>query len=85
MIYKVESEHLTKIKVDVKSSLIEYLDYSQQTYILSVKFKHGKYKGKVKHYEEILPFQFFELLQAPSVGKALLKLLDSLKENREYT
>ncbi len=85
MNFEINADHLKTITVEVKSSLIQYLSYSYGDYSLSVKYKYGKHKGQVRTYQEVSPAQFFELLGADSVGKALLKLIQKLKSVREYS
>lgn len=85
MTFQVETERLKKIRVEVKSSLIDFLEYSKQDYLLTVKFKQGKYKGKVRRYEEVAPEDFFSILSAESVGHAVIDLIDSLKSTRSYS
>jgi len=85
MIVNIETDVLRKITVEVKSSLIDYLEYSKDNCLLKVKFKHGKHKGKIRSYEEVSPEQFFNILTAESVGKALIKLLESLPSTGYYS
>ena len=84
MLYNLESDNIQRIKVEVNSSLVDFLEYSHPTLELRVRFAHGKHKGKVRTYEEIVPQQFYALLQAPSVGKALIHLLEEHRSNKEY-
>ena len=79
MTAKFDTSKLKKIKVDVTSSIIEYLEYSYNEYVLNIKFKRGRHRGKVRSYDETTPQESFELLNEPSVGKAVLKMLDARK------
>ena len=84
MQYNIESDNIERIRVEVNSSLIDFLEYSRKSLVLQVRFIHGKHKGKVRTYEDIVPQQFYNLLEAHSVGKALIHLLDQYKSNKEY-
>jgi len=77
MLTTVDTENLEDIRVGVQSSLIEYLEYSKHDSTLSIKFKGGKHRGRVRSYEDVPAQSFFELLSQPSIGKAVLRLLKS--------
>lgn len=79
MTASLQTEHLERISVDVNSSMVSYLEYSKQESLMHVKFKRGKYKGKLREYSEVTPEEFFGLLNAPSLGKALIHYLESRK------
>ncbi len=75
MLATLDTDNLREIRVDVRSSIIEYMEYSKSELTLSIKFKGGKHKGRVRSYEDIAPQRFFELLSEPSIGKAVLRML----------
>ncbi len=85
MTHRLDTKHVRSIKLQVESSIIDYLEYSHERFQLIVSFKHGKYKGQVRSYYEIAPEQFYALLEAPSLGKALLRFIDTLKSVKDYS
>lgn len=62
------------LKVTVRSSIIEFLEYDCYNQLLKVCFKKGKTKSKIHEYDGISSGQFLAILDSPSVGKAILKL-----------
>lgn len=80
MTFVIESKRLKSIKVEVKSSLIDYMQYSKEDFSLIVRYKSGRFhKKRVKRYEEVSPEQFFELLNCESIGKAFIQLKDKIR------
>ena len=72
----LHTEKMKKIKVDVFSSMVDFIEYSQNNNILLVKFKKGKYKGKIRSYDSVTPSQFFQILESDSVGRSVLKFAE---------
>ncbi len=77
MTYPVEIRHLKRLNVHVKSSLLEALEYDPESHQLNVEYKRKGLFGsrKIRSYDNISPAQFFELIGAESIGKALLRLV----------
>ncbi|MEP5613457.1 MAG: hypothetical protein ABJP45_14490 [Cyclobacteriaceae bacterium] len=64
------------LKVDVRSSIVEYLEYDCPKYILKVRFKKGKSRRRVHFHSEITPAHFQNILDSRSIGRAILNLVD---------
>ena len=79
MTTSLQTAHLKRIAADINSSMISYLEYSQEEHKMYVKFKRGRYKGKLREYPEVLPNEFFGLLSSQSIGRAVLTYLQSRK------
>ncbi|WP_422359221.1 hypothetical protein [Reichenbachiella sp.] len=80
MVFNIETNRLKNIKIEVESSLIDYMQYSWEDSSLLVKYRHGNFlKQSVKRYEGVSQEQFFEMLNSDSVGKALLRLKSRIK------
>lgn len=62
------------LKVNVRSTLIEFLEYDCYHQLLKVRFKKGKSRQKIHEYDGVSSGQFLDILDSPSVGKAILKL-----------
>lgn len=62
------------LKVTVRSSIIESLEYDCYRQSLKVSFKKGKTRSKTHEYGGISSGQFLAILESPSVGKAILRL-----------
>jgi hypothetical protein len=74
---------LRKIKVEVKSSLIDFLEYSQEDFSLIVQYKRrGIFNKKVKRFEEVSPGQFYKMLNSESIGKAYMQLIGVIRSNQ---
>lgn len=86
MLTEIRPSSINKIKVEPQSSLISYLELDPQSMILNVGYKSGKHKGTVRSYEPVSLNQFFQLLNAESVGKSMLKLAERIRneESSEY-
>lgn len=57
--------------IQVKSSLIEAVDYNQEKQILKVQFKNGD----LWQYEEVDKFIWDEMINAKSIGKFFLEVI----------
>ena len=79
----MSASSIKHIKVDVNSSLIEYLEYSPEELKMSVKYKSGKHANKVRNYPDISVRDFFHVIESDSIGRAVLKLIQSVRE-KEY-
>lgn len=79
MTASLQTEHLKRITADVNSSYVSYLEYSKEDYRMSVKFIRGRHKGKLREYGNVMPQEFFNLLNAPSLGKAIIHFLETRK------
>ncbi len=85
MTFNLETEKLKSIRVEVKSSFIDFVEYSRSELALTVKYKKkGLFQKKVKRYEEVSIDQFFEMLNSKSVGKAFMKLRRDKHKNEVY-
>ena len=67
------------LSVTPSSTLIEFLEYDQQKRELLVKFKRGKYKGRLRRYFDVSNNAFMQILDSESVGKTLLKVISNKK------
>lgn len=67
------------LRVTPSSTLIEFLEYDQQKKELLVKFKRGKYKGRLRRYFDVSNNAFMQILNSDSVGKSLLRVIKNKK------
>ena len=67
-------KNIKEFKVNVRSSIIEYLAYDYIQTCLIVKFKSNRYGKKLRTYEEVSISNFLEILAADSIGRTVLKL-----------
>ncbi len=79
MTASLQTEHLKRISADVNSSMVSHLEYSKDECKMSIKFIRGRHKGKTREYDNVMPQEFFDLLNAPSLGKAVIHFLESRK------
>ena len=79
----LQAQHLKRISVDVNSSIVSHLEYSKEEHSMNVRFIRGRHKGKLRKYDHVMPHEFFDLLSAPSLGKALIHFLEERKQH-EY-
>lgn len=79
----LQTEHLERITADVNSTYVSYMENSKEEYKMSVKFIIGRHKEKLREYDNVLPHEFFNLLNAPSLGKALISFLETRKSARQ--
>ncbi len=79
MTASLQTEHLKRISADVNSSMVSYLEYSREECKMSIKFIRGRHKGKLREYDNVLPLEFFNLLNSPSLGKAIIQFLETRK------
>ncbi|MFY0598340.1 MAG: KTSC domain-containing protein [Cyclobacteriaceae bacterium] len=85
MTFEIKADRLKTIKVEAKSSVVDSMEYCKEDLSLTVKYKtKGLFKKKIKRYEEVSPGQFFELLNAESIGRALMHLMRESNVSRSY-
>ncbi|MBX2844024.1 MAG: KTSC domain-containing protein [Flammeovirgaceae bacterium] len=62
-----------------RSSILEYMRYSEQEKELEVKFKKGKWKGKKKVFKNISKEVYQTIIDSESVGRALIEVVGEQK------
>lgn len=82
MTFDINTQHIGTLKIQTNSSLIEWLEYHPDTMRLEVHYKRGSRKDTTRTYNEISMGMFMKVLSGPSLGKALLKMLQQ-KESRK--
>ncbi|MEP1094112.1 MAG: hypothetical protein ABJG78_03330 [Cyclobacteriaceae bacterium] len=73
----MNSSKIKTLKVAVRSSLIEYLEYDCPKYLLKVRFKRGKSRHRTHVHQEITPDHFQKIIDSQSIGRAVLRLVDT--------
>lgn len=83
MTFEISADRLKTIKIEAISSVIDSMEYSKDEYSLTVKYKRkGIFKNRIKHFEEVSPGQFFDLLNAESIGRALMHLTSGSESSK---
>jgi hypothetical protein len=78
MTFEIRTDRLKKIRIEAKSSVVDFMEYSREDLSLTVKYKKGGiFKKKIKRFEDVSPGQFFDLLNAQSIGRALMRFVNS--------
>lgn len=62
-----------------RSTVLEYMRYSEQGKELEVKFKKGKWKGKKKVFKNISKPVYQTIIESESVGRALFEVVGEQK------
>lgn len=80
-----ESREIIEERININSSsLIEYVIYNRQTLLFQVKYKKGKYKGRIRLYEGITIDEYNQIIQSNSKGRMLMKVLKKKKEENAW-
>ena len=70
----VKFKRIKQLKVEVESSLIEFVEYNKSKSQMQVRFKRGKTSKRKKTFEAISPQDFWTIINSESIGRAILKL-----------
>jgi len=75
------SSKVKLVKIDVSSSIVEYMEYAPSLNRLRVKYKkRGWFKKKVKNYDQVPKTAFLEIVQSKSIGRALRTYISSKRK-----